>query len=75
MTLMAISAVLLACVVGLVTFFLTRNGAADEIEAVRDELSATQLALSNANSDFEARQQELRKSIEEAHDTRERGKA
>ena len=72
MTLMGISAVLLACVVGLVTFFLTRNGAAGEIEAVKDELSATQLALSNAKIDFEARQQELRSSIDEAR-TREGG--
>ena len=75
MTLMAISAVLLACVVGLVTFFLTRNGAADEIEAVRDELSATQLALSNAKIDFEARQQELRRSIDEARTRESEAKA
>ena len=65
-----VSAVLLAGIVGFITYYLTRKGASSKIETFRSEVSATQLVLSNAKSDFEARRDELRKSIEEAH-TRE----
>ena len=67
---MVLIAVLLAAVVGFSSYYVARKQASSELDAVKGELSKTQLLLSSANSDFEARQQELRKSIEEAH-TRE----
>ena len=64
---MVFIAVLLAAVVGFISYYVARKQASSELDAVKGELSKTQLLLSNTNSDFEARQQELRKSIEEAH--------
>lgn len=70
MALIVLSAVLLACATGFITYYVTRKQASSENEAVKHELAEAQLAFSTAKSDFEARQQELRVSIEEVR-TRE----
>ena len=53
--------VLLAATVGLVTFLLTRSSVARELADAQD-------ALVRNRADFEGRQEELRKSINEAHE-------
>jgi len=59
---------LLAAIVGLITYQLTRRQAHLKIDAVNRELAEAKTALSTAKADFEARHEELRKSIAEAHE-------
>lgn len=59
-------AVLFAATVGLSTYLLTRRQARSQTEAVGRELTDAKTALSAARADFEARQEGLRRSIDEA---------
>jgi DNA recombination protein RmuC len=75
MTLNLLSTVLLAFTAALITYLLTRRHAQQRIATVTDELiQATSTALS-AKADFEARQGELRKSIDEARNREMEAKA
>lgn len=66
MALTLIFTILLAATVGLSTYLLTRRHARLQTEAVNRELAEVKAALSAAKADFEARHEELRKSIDEA---------
>jgi DNA recombination protein RmuC len=68
MALNLIIATLLAAIVGLVTYLLTRRQDRQRADAERRELAEAKTALSMAKADFDARQQELRKSIIEARE-------
>ena len=60
-----ISAILLSAIVGFITYHVARRQAQLQADVLNGELVETRLALSNAKTDFEARQEELRKSIDE----------
>jgi DNA recombination protein RmuC len=57
---------LFAATVGLITYLSTRRRAQLRADAVSCRLAEAETALSTARTDFEARQQELRKFIDEA---------
>src|SRR6266851_4972633 len=68
MALNLIIATLLAATVGLVTYLLTRRQDRLRADAAGRELAEAKTALSMAKADFDARQEELRKSINEARE-------
>lgn len=68
-------AALLAATVGLVTYLLTRRQARLRVDTVGRELAEAKAALSIAKADFNARQEELRKSINEARERENEAKA
>ena len=68
MALNLIIATLLAATTGLVTYLLTRRKDRLRADAVGRELAEAKTALSMAKADFDARQEELRKSINEARE-------
>lgn len=68
MTVNLIIAILLAAIIGLVTYLLTRRQDRLRADAVGHELVEAKTALSMAKADFDARQEELRKSINEARE-------
>ena len=68
MALNLIIAALLAATVGLITYLLARRGAHLRADAVGGELAEAKTALSIAKADFDARQEELRHSVNEARE-------
>jgi DNA recombination protein RmuC len=68
MVLNLIIATLFAATVGLVTYLLTRRQDRQRAEAAGRELAEAKTALSMAKADFDGRQEELRKSINEARE-------
>ncbi len=66
MVLIVVLAMVLAAVVGLTTYRLTRGQYSSRIDSLSRELTETTTALVAAKSDFEARREELRRSIDEA---------
>ena len=60
--------VVLAATVGLITYQLTRRRARLKMDAAGRELAEAKTALLTVKVDFDARQGELRKSIEEARE-------
>jgi len=66
MTVDLIVLVLVAALVGLITFLLTHRKGRIETSAVIRELAEAKAALAMATADYEARQGELRKQIDEA---------
>src|SRR5271157_2054951 len=68
MAMSLIFTILLAATVGLSTYLLTRRQARLQTETANRELADVKTALSAAKADFEARYQELRKSIDEARE-------
>ncbi len=61
-----VGAILVATAVGLITYQLATRQATLKTDSVKQQLSGAITALSTAKADFEARQEELRRSIEEA---------
>jgi DNA recombination protein RmuC len=70
-----IIATLLVATVGLTTYLLTRRPARLRVEALVRELAEARTAFSTAKADFDARQQELRNSINEARERETEAKA
>src|SRR5256885_13105793 len=68
MVLNLIIATLFAAIVGLVTYLLTRRQDRQRADAAGRELGEAKTALSIAKADFDGRQEELRKSINEARE-------
>jgi len=64
--LILISAIVLTAIVGFIIYHLTRKQAQLQTDALNREVAETQLALSTSKADFAARQEEMRKSIDEA---------
>jgi DNA recombination protein RmuC len=58
--------ILLAAIVGLSTYLLTRRQARLQLEVGNRELADIKAVLSAVKADFEARREELRKSVDEA---------
>ena len=75
MALTLIIAILLAATVGLITHLLTRKQAHLQADALGRELAEFKTALSTAKTDFDARQEELRNSINEARENEAKAKA
>ena len=75
MALTLIIAILLAATVGLITHLLTRKQAHLQADALGRELAEFKTALSTAKTDFDARQEELRNSINEARKRENEAKA
>jgi DNA recombination protein RmuC len=68
MALNLIIATLLAATVGLITYVLTRRRGHLRAEAAGGELAESKTAFSVAKADFDARQEELRHSVNEARE-------
>ena len=68
MALSVIIATLLAATVGLTTYLLIRRQARLRVDGLEVELAEARTAFSTAKTDFDARQQELRNSINEARE-------
>jgi DNA recombination protein RmuC len=66
---------ILAATVGLITYQLTRRRARSKMDATGRELADAKTALLTVKVDFDARQGELRKSIEEARERENEAKA
>jgi DNA recombination protein RmuC len=66
MALSLLFTILLAATIGLSTYLLTWKQARSQAETLNRELTDAKTALSTTKADFEARREELRKSIEEA---------
>jgi DNA recombination protein RmuC len=60
--------ILLAAIVGLAAYLLTLRHANSRLVAIRSELAEVKTAYSVAKADFDARQEELRNSINEARE-------
>jgi DNA recombination protein RmuC len=75
MVLNLIIAMLLAATVGLTTYLLTRRYARLRMDELGYELAEAGTAFSTAKADFDARQQELRNSINEARERENEAKA
>ena len=58
--------VLLAAIVGLITYRAGQRQGQVQADVARRGLDETKTALARANADFEARQEELRKAVDEA---------
>ena len=68
MTFSLIFTILLAAIVGLSIYLLTRRQARLQVEVGNRELAEIKTVLSVAKADFEARREELRKSVDEARE-------
>jgi len=68
-------AVLLSITVGLTTYLLSRRTSRLRTNALESDLIDVKTALSTAKADFDARQQELRNSINEARERENEAKA
>lgn len=75
MALNLIIATLLAATVGLMTYLLTRRQSHLRADAVGRELADAKTALSMAKTDFDARHEELRTSINDARERENEAKA
>jgi DNA recombination protein RmuC len=75
MTLSLTFTILLAAIVGLSTYLLTRRQARLQLEVRNRELVDIKTALSVVKADFEARREELRKSVDEARERENDAKA
>jgi DNA anti-recombination protein RmuC len=74
MILNLIIVLLAAATVGLITYLLTRRQAHLRADALCLELAEAKTACSMAQADFDARQEELRKTINEAHEREKEAK-
>lgn len=68
-------AILVSAIVGLTTYLLTRRQARLRVDALESELADAKTAFSTVKADFDARQQELRNSINEARGREDDAKA
>jgi DNA recombination protein RmuC len=75
MVLNLLIAALFSATVGLTTYLWTRRQAHLRVDALEHELAAAKTAFSTARADFDARQQELRNSINEARERENEAKA
>src|SRR5271154_3511502 len=75
MELNLILAILLSATVGLTTYLLTRRHARLQVDSLERELADAKTAFSTARADFDARQQELRNSINDAREREDDAKA
>jgi DNA recombination protein RmuC len=75
MVLNLILAILVSATVGLTTYLVTRRQARLRVDALERELADAKTAFSTVKADFDARQQELRNSINEARGREDDAKA
>src|SRR5207245_10093375 len=66
MAVSAILAVLVATIVALITYHLTQRDARSKVNALNGEVTKAGMELATTRADFEARQEELRRSLDEA---------
>ena len=66
MIISAILAILVATIAALITHHLTQRDARSKVNALNGELTKAGMQLATTRADFEARQEELRRSLDEA---------